>query len=146
MKNHRNACATYLLVSISQKVPNLSIKMNILSMHFAMIEACLGIRWHKCPSPKQWQHSPRPPYQAQRYHREKKGRQTRIAIESQKEGVVATTVVHKPEINVCIDGKLGTTYRPCSLPPPNPKYFLFHPSHQIFRRMHGALNVGKKDN
>jgi len=29
---------------------------------------------------------------------------------------------------------------------PNPKYFLFHPSHQIFRRMHGALNVGKKDN
>jgi hypothetical protein len=36
--------------------------------------------------------------------------------------------------------------RPCSLPHPNPKYFLFHPSHQIFRRMHGALNVGKKDN
>jgi hypothetical protein len=35
---------------------------------------------------------------------------------------------------------------PCSLPYPNPKYFLFHPSHQIFRRMHGALNVGKKDN
>jgi hypothetical protein len=30
--------------------------------------------------------------------------------------------------------------------PPNPKYFLFHPSHQIFRHMHGALNVGKKDN
>jgi hypothetical protein len=29
---------------------------------------------------------------------------------------------------------------------PNPKYFLFHPSHQIFRRMHGTLNVGKKDN
>jgi hypothetical protein len=29
---------------------------------------------------------------------------------------------------------------------PNSKYFLFHPSHQIFRRMHGALNVGKKDN
>jgi hypothetical protein len=29
---------------------------------------------------------------------------------------------------------------------PNPKYFLFHPSHQIFRRMHEALNVGKKDN
>jgi hypothetical protein len=28
----------------------------------------------------------------------------------------------------------------------NPKYFLFHPSHQIFRRMHEALNVGKKDN
>jgi hypothetical protein len=28
----------------------------------------------------------------------------------------------------------------------NPKYFLFHPSHQIFGRMHGALNVGKKDN
>jgi subtilisin family serine protease len=28
----------------------------------------------------------------------------------------------------------------------NPKYFLFHPSHQIFRRMYGALNVGKKDN
>jgi hypothetical protein len=29
---------------------------------------------------------------------------------------------------------------------PNPKYFLFHPSHQIFRRMYEALNVGKKDN
>jgi hypothetical protein len=29
---------------------------------------------------------------------------------------------------------------------PNPKYFFFHPLHQIFRRMHGALNVGKKDN
>jgi hypothetical protein len=28
----------------------------------------------------------------------------------------------------------------------NPKYFLFHPSHRIFQRMHGALNVGKKDN
>jgi hypothetical protein len=36
--------------------------------------------------------------------------------------------------------------RPRSLPPPNPKYFLLHTSHQIFRRMHGALNVGKKDN
>jgi hypothetical protein len=33
-----------------------------------------------------------------------------------------------------------------SLPHLNPKYFLFHPSHQIFRRMYGALNVGKKDN
>jgi hypothetical protein len=33
-----------------------------------------------------------------------------------------------------------------SLPHPNTKYFLFHLSHQIFRRMHGALNVGKKDN
>jgi hypothetical protein len=30
--------------------------------------------------------------------------------------------------------------------PPNPKYFLLHTSHQIFRRMHEALNVGKKDN
>jgi hypothetical protein len=29
---------------------------------------------------------------------------------------------------------------------PNPKYFLFHPSNQIFRRMHRALNLGKKDN
>jgi hypothetical protein len=28
----------------------------------------------------------------------------------------------------------------------NPKHFLFHPPHRIFRRMHGALNVGKKDN
>jgi hypothetical protein len=28
----------------------------------------------------------------------------------------------------------------------NPKYFLFHPSHQIFKRMYGALNVGKKNN
>jgi hypothetical protein len=28
----------------------------------------------------------------------------------------------------------------------NPKYFLFHPSHRIFRRMHKALNVGKKNN
>jgi hypothetical protein len=28
----------------------------------------------------------------------------------------------------------------------NPKYFLFHLSHRIFRRMHGALNVGKNDN
>jgi hypothetical protein len=36
--------------------------------------------------------------------------------------------------------------RPRSLPPPNPKYFLLHTSHQIFRRMHGALNVDKKDN
>jgi hypothetical protein len=35
---------------------------------------------------------------------------------------------------------------PRSLPSPNPKYFLLHTSHQIFRRMHGALNVGKKDN
>jgi HEPN domain-containing protein len=26
----------------------------------------------------------------------------------------------------------------------NPKYFLFHPSHQIFERMHEVLNVGKK--
>jgi hypothetical protein len=26
----------------------------------------------------------------------------------------------------------------------NSKYFLLHPSHQIFKRMHGALNVGKK--
>jgi hypothetical protein len=24
------------------------------------------------------------------------------------------------------------------------KYFLFHPSHRIFRRMHEALNIGKK--
>jgi hypothetical protein len=38
------------------------------------------------------------------------------------------------------------SHKPCSLSRPNPKYFLFHPSHQIFRRMHGALNVGKKDN
>jgi hypothetical protein len=38
------------------------------------------------------------------------------------------------------------TLGPCSLSHPNPKYFLFHPSHQIFRRMHGALNVGKKEN
>jgi hypothetical protein len=30
--------------------------------------------------------------------------------------------------------------------PSNPKYFLLHISHQIFRRMHEALNVGKKDN
>jgi hypothetical protein len=30
--------------------------------------------------------------------------------------------------------------------PPNPKYFLLHTSHQIFRRMHRALNVGKKNN
>jgi hypothetical protein len=28
----------------------------------------------------------------------------------------------------------------------NPKYFLFHPSHRIFRRMHETLNIGKKDN
>jgi hypothetical protein len=27
-----------------------------------------------------------------------------------------------------------------------PKYFLFHSSHRIFRRMYGALNVGKKNN
>jgi hypothetical protein len=27
---------------------------------------------------------------------------------------------------------------------PNPKYFIFYLSHQIFRRMHGALNIGKK--
>jgi hypothetical protein len=26
----------------------------------------------------------------------------------------------------------------------NPKYFIFHPSHQIFKRMHETLNVGKK--
>jgi hypothetical protein len=36
--------------------------------------------------------------------------------------------------------------RPRSLHLSNPKYFLLHTSHQIFRRMHGALNVGKKDN
>jgi hypothetical protein len=36
--------------------------------------------------------------------------------------------------------------RPRSLPHPNSKYFLYHQSHQIFRRMHGTLNVGKKDN
>jgi hypothetical protein len=35
---------------------------------------------------------------------------------------------------------------PCSLPRPNPKYFLCHPSHQNFERIHGALNVGKKNN
>jgi hypothetical protein len=29
---------------------------------------------------------------------------------------------------------------------PNPKYFLFHSSHQIFLRMYVALNIGKKDN
>jgi hypothetical protein len=28
----------------------------------------------------------------------------------------------------------------------SPKYFLFHLSHQIFGRMHGALNIDKKDN
>jgi hypothetical protein len=28
----------------------------------------------------------------------------------------------------------------------NPKYFLFYLSHRIFKRMHGALNVGKKNN
>jgi hypothetical protein len=28
----------------------------------------------------------------------------------------------------------------------NLKYFLFHPSHRIFKRMHGALNVDKKTN
>jgi hypothetical protein len=28
----------------------------------------------------------------------------------------------------------------------NPKYFLFYPSHRIFKRIHGALNVGKKTN
>jgi hypothetical protein len=28
----------------------------------------------------------------------------------------------------------------------NPKYFLFHSSHQIFGRMHRVLNVDKKDN
>jgi hypothetical protein len=39
-----------------------------------------------------------------------------------------------------------TKLRPRSLPPSNLKYFLLHTSHQIFRRMHGALNVGKKDN
>jgi hypothetical protein len=39
-----------------------------------------------------------------------------------------------------------TNPRPCSLPHPNPKYFLFHLLHQIFRRMHGVLNIGKKDN
>jgi DUF438 domain-containing protein len=26
----------------------------------------------------------------------------------------------------------------------NPKYFFFYPSHRIFKRMHGALNVEKK--
>jgi hypothetical protein len=28
----------------------------------------------------------------------------------------------------------------------NPKYFLFHLSHRIFKRMYGVLNVGKKNN
>jgi hypothetical protein len=45
-----------------------------------------------------------------------------------------------------LDQTLLHLFRPSSLPHPNPKYFLFHPSHQIFRRMHGVLNVGKKDN
>jgi hypothetical protein len=27
-----------------------------------------------------------------------------------------------------------------------PKYFFFHPLHPTFGRMHGALNVSKKDN
>jgi hypothetical protein len=43
-------------------------------------------------------------------------------------------------------GRAGETPRPCSLPRPNLKYFFFHLSHQIFRHMHRALNVGKKDN
>jgi hypothetical protein len=34
-------------------------------------------------------------------------------------------------------GAAFTSYR-------NPKYFLFHPSHQIFKRMHETLTVGKK--
>jgi hypothetical protein len=50
-------------------------------------------------------------------------------------------VYGKNQVRPCYFG-LG----PCSLPSPNLKYFFFHPSHQIFRRMHGALNVGKKDN
>jgi hypothetical protein len=45
-----------------------------------------------------------------------------------------------------IQSEIEILQGPCSLPHPNPKYFLFHPSHQIFRRMYGALNVGKKDN
>jgi hypothetical protein len=28
----------------------------------------------------------------------------------------------------------------------NLKYFLFYPSHRIFKRIHGTLNVGKKTN
>jgi hypothetical protein len=28
----------------------------------------------------------------------------------------------------------------------NPKYFLFHLLYQIFERMYGVLNIGKKDN
>jgi hypothetical protein len=49
-----------------------------------------------------------------------------------------------PTHHVCT--VLRTTAEALFTSPPNPKYFLFHPSHQIFRRMHEALNVGKKDN
>jgi hypothetical protein len=44
------------------------------------------------------------------------------------------------------NGQLDQKAEAAFTSPPNPKYFLLHTSHQIFRRMHGALNVGKKDN
>jgi hypothetical protein len=45
------------------------------------------------------------------------------------------------------DGEADAVLAPSvafSFPHPNPKYFLFHPSHQIFRYRYGALNVGTK--
>ena len=35
---------------------------------------------------------------------------------------------------------------PCLLLPKNPKFFQDSPSHRIFRRMHGVLNIDKNKN
>jgi hypothetical protein len=36
--------------------------------------------------------------------------------------------------------------RPCLLPPKKPKIFQDFPSHRIFRRMHGVLNIDENKN
>jgi hypothetical protein len=54
-------------------------------------------------------------------------------------GLEPRCLIHCPDQHENIVEALFTS-------PPNPKYFLFHSLHQIFRRMHGALNIDKKDN
>jgi hypothetical protein len=62
-------------------------------------------------------------------------------------GVLSFQVLYRERrTNVWQDFRGGNVYLGLFTSPPNPKYFLLHPSHQIFRRMHEALNVGKKDN
>jgi hypothetical protein len=52
---------------------------------------------------------------------------------------VAQSASPRPKVGMSVTTGVFTSHA-------NPKYFLFHPLHRIFGRMHGALNVGKKDN